>query len=303
MSRLRLIIIGSGAGGGFPQWNCGKAVSALYWQGDPRVAARTQSSVIASVDGERWLLLNASPDLRNQIISTPALHPRPGERHTPIASVLVTNGDIDHIAGLLTLRERQPFVLLATRSMLDVLAANPIFEAVARDVVPRRAIALGDPVDTGIGLTVELFPVPGKVPLFMEDGEPDIGAENESTVGVRLSTDDGAVAFYIPGCAFLSDRLRERLAGAPVVLFDGTLWNDAEMITQGVGHKTGHRMGHMSISGPEGTIAAFAELRAGRKIFVHINNTNPVLIEGSPERAAAVEAGWEIGYDGMEVVL
>ena len=303
MDRLRLIVIGSAAGGGFPQWNCGSAVSSLFWQGDARVVPRTQSSIAASVDGSRWVLLNASPDLRHQIIATPALHPRRGERHSPIAAVVLTNGDIDHVAGLLTLRERQPFDLFATAAIQEVLSANPIFEALDRSVVRRHTIALGETVDTGTGVEIEIFPVPGKVPLYMEDGEPEIGAETETTIGVRIVGRDGASAFYVPGCAFLSPALRERLANAPLVLFDGTLWTDDEMIRQGVGQKTGQRMGHISMSGPDGSIAAFEDLGVARKVFVHINNTNPVLIDGSPEQRAAVAAGWEVGVDGMEIAL
>ena len=303
MDRLRLIVVGSAAGGGFPQWNCGGAVSALFWEGDTRVVPRTQSSIAASVDGKRWVLLNASPDLRHQIIATPALHPRAGERHSPIAAVVLTNGDIDHIAGLLTLRERQPFDLYATAAIQEVLSANPIFEALDRGVVRRHTIVLGETVDTGTGVLVEIFPVPGKVPLYMENGEPEIGAETETTIGARVIGRDGASAFYIPGCAFLSPALRERLADAALVLFDGTLWTDDEMIRQGVGQKTGRRMGHISMSGADGSIEALKDLGVTRKVFVHVNNTNPVLIEDSPERRAAEAAGWEIAVDGMEISL
>jgi len=301
MNHLRLIVVGAAAGGGFPQWNCGKAVSALYWQGDSDVTPRTQSSLIASVDGERWLVLNTSPDIRQQIIATSALHPRLGERHSPISSVLLTNGDIDHVAGLLTLRERQPFSLYATSAIHEVLDSNPIFEAVNRTVVGRHTVALNEIVETDTGVGFEIFAVPGKVPLYMEDGDPEIGAETETTVGVRLFDDAGNTAFYIPGCAFLSDSLRDRLTSADTVLFDGTLWTDDEMKRQGVGEKTGQRMGHISMSGPDGSIAAFDDLNVRRKVFVHINNTNPVLVNGSPECQQAEAAGWQVAYDGMEI--
>jgi pyrroloquinoline quinone biosynthesis protein B len=301
MDRLRLIVVGSAAGGGYPQWNCGSAVSALFWEGDTRVVPRTQSSIAASVDGKRWVLLNASPDLRHQIIATPALHPQAGERHSPIAAVVLTNGDIDHIAGLLTLRERQPFDLYATAAIQEVLSANPIFEALDRGVVRRHTIVLGETVDTGTGVQVEIFPVPGKVPLYMENGEPEIGAETETTIGARVIGRDGASAFYIPGCAFLSPALRKRLADAALILFDGTLWTDDEMIRDHVGVKTGKRMGHMSVSGADGTVAAFAGLDVKRKLFIHINTTNPILLDDSAERAEAEAAGWEVTYDGMEI--
>ena len=304
-ARLHAIVIGSAAGGGYPQWNCRGATSSLCWDGDSRVRERTQSSLAVSADGENWALLNCSPDIRQQILRTPALQPRRNGalRNTPIRSVLLTNGDIDHIAGLLTLREKQPFRLLSTATVLDVLDQNRIFDALDRSLVERVAIGFGEPFDLVEGLQAEIFPVPGKVPLYLEEGEPEIGAEGESTIGVRISAGPGQELLYVPGCAHISAKLADRLQGIPLLLFDGTLWRDDEMIEQGVGQKTGQRMGHISLSGPEGSIAALSGFDIGRRVFVHINNTNPVLIEGSPERREAEAAGWEISHDGMELTL
>jgi pyrroloquinoline quinone biosynthesis protein B len=296
---LRARVLGAAAGGGLPQWNCGCRNCDLARAG--AIPSLTQSSLAVSGDGETWALLNASPDVRAQIAAAPALHPT-GPRTSPLRAVLLTNGDIDHVAGLLGLRERQPFTLFATREILDVLADNPIFDALAPDVVARRPIMLGETVAIAPGLTAHLFPVPGKVALYLEGAEVATDLEGEQTVGLRLEA-GGEPAFYIPGCAAVTPALADRLCGAALVLFDGTLWRDDEMQAEGVGAKTGRRMGHMSMSGPDGSIAAFAGLGVRRKVFVHMNNTNPVLRPDAPERAEALAAGWEIGFDGMEIAL
>lgn len=299
---MRVIVLGSAAGGGFPQWNCDCPNCRRARSGDPAAGCRTQCSLAVSADGERWFLLNASPDLRQQFTATPALHPRPGSpRHSPVEGVVLTNGDIDHVAGLLSLREGHAFSLYATPRILAVLDRNPVFDALDRDLVDRRQVALGAPITLGERLTAELFAVPGKVPLYLEEGSPEIGGETEDVVGVRIAEDGGASFFFVPGCARLSAGLARRLGGAPVVLFDGTLWQDDEMIRLGAGSKTGQRMGHMSVSGSGGSLAAFAGLEVGRKIYIHINNTNPMLLDDSPERAAVTAAGWEVAHDGMEV--
>lgn len=293
---MRAIVLGAAAGGGLPQWNCGCGNCALARSGE--IPAASQSSLAASGDGAAWAILNASPDIRSQLAAAPALWPR-GPRDTPVRSVLLTNGDIDHVAGLLGLREKQPFTLFATAEILGVLAANPVFAALDAGLVERRVVALGAPFDLAPGLRAELFPVPGKVPLYLEGETVVTDLEGEQTVGVRLESGRGAV-HYVPGCAAVTPALAARLQGAAAVFFDGTLWEDDEMIRAGLGAKTGRRMGHVSMSGPEGSIAAFADLGVRRKIFVHMNNSNPVWRPGL-ERAAAEAAGWEIAFDGMEV--
>jgi pyrroloquinoline quinone biosynthesis protein B len=201
----------------------------------------------------------------------------------------------------LTLREMQPFRLFGTVEILDVLRANPIFDALNPSVVERVAVRLGEAVEITPGLKAELFPVPGKVPLYLEGETVETDLVGEQTVGVHLTSQDGDEAFYIPGCAHLNGDLRARLKGAALVFFDGTLWRDDEMVRAGLGTKTGKRMGHMSMSGPDGSIAAFDGLGIGKKVFVHMNNSNPVLDPSSPERAEAEAAGWIIGQDGMEI--
>ncbi|MCQ8783124.1 pyrroloquinoline quinone biosynthesis protein PqqB [Mangrovibrevibacter kandeliae] len=301
---MRVVVLGSAAGGGYPQWNCRCRVCALAWSGDTRVAVRTQSSIAATADGEHWLLINASPDLRQQIIDTPAVAPAAmadvSSRHSPLRAVLLTNGDVDHVAGLLTLRERQPLTLHATGEVLQVLADNPIFGVLDPTLVARRAARLDETFEPVPGLSVTLFAVPGKVPLYLEGESVDVGSEGEMTVGVRLEA-RGRTAHYIPGCAAVTERLRERIAGTDLLLFDGTVFEDDEMRQAGVGEKTGRRMGHLPIAGSDGSLLALADADVGRRIYIHINNTNPILIEDSPERRIVEEAGWEVARDGMEL--
>jgi pyrroloquinoline quinone biosynthesis protein B len=296
---LRIIVLGAAAGGGLPQWNCGCANCTAARAG--RIPSLTQSSLAVSADGDRWLLLNASPDIRQQIAETPPLHPR-GLRGSPIEAVMLTNGDIDHVAGLLGLRERTPFTLYATPEIHDVLQGNDIFGVLDPGLVARRAVEPGRTFRPLPGLSVTLFPVPGKAPLYREGADPDTRALGGETVGVGIRA-GAARAFCIPGCAAMTPALAARLRGAPLVLFDGTLWRDDEMPAGGTGEKTGARMGHMAMDGPEGSIAAFAALEVATRVFIHINNTNPVLDPASPERAAAEAAGWTIGQDGMEFSL
>ena len=298
---MRILILGSAAGGGFPQWNCRCPNCRLAWAGDGRAISRTQSGLAISADGETWTLINASPDLRQQIIANAAMHPRHGSRHTPIGAVVLTNGDIDHVAGLLTLRERQPFALHASPFVHDMLARNSLFGVLDPETVPRCPMVLGVPSDIG-GLRIGSFAVPGKVPLYLEGAEVDIGLETDMTVGLTIET-NGKRAVYIPGCAAASESVLRRIEGADLLLFDGTTYTEGEMIALGVSQKTATRMGHLAVSGPEGSLAALAGTAVARKIYVHINNTNPILIEGSPERRAVEAAGWSVAYDGMEIVL
>ena len=295
---FRAHVLGAAAGGGLPQWNCGCNNCNLARSG--QIPAQTQSS-LAVTAGDQWTILNASPDIRGQLQNTPALHPT-GPRSLPLKNVLLTNGDIDHVAGLLTLREQQPFTLFATAEILSILADNPIFNAVNTKVVTRTPISLGVPFDLGDGLSAELFSVPGKVPLYNEGETVVTDLEGEQTVGVFLSTGDSKV-YYIPGCARMTEPLAKRITGADMVFFDGTLWQDDEMIREGLSQKTGARMGHMSMSGPDGSMAAFEDLGVSQKIYVHMNNTNPVLRPDSSERAEAQANGWKIAQDGMELSL
>jgi pyrroloquinoline quinone biosynthesis protein B len=303
-------VLGSAAGGGFPQVNCNCRNCADVRRGAPGLRPRTQSSLAVSRDGRAWALLNASPDLRQQVAATPELAPRAdgGVRSSPIAAVVLTNGDVDHVAGLLSLREGVGFTLYGSERVLGALAANSVFDVLDRGLVPRVALPMAGPVALpALGLTVEAFPVPGKVALYLEDAAATgsgFGTREGDTVGLEVRDPVAGAGFlYIPGCAAVDAGLAGRLKGAALVLFDGTLYTDDEMIAQGLSAKTGRRMGHISMAGRDGAIAAFRELGVRRRVFVHINNSNPVLREDGPERAEVEAAGWEIACDGMEIRL
>jgi len=297
MGRLTAIVLGSAAGGGFPQWNCRCAVCRLAWAGDARVRARTQASLAVSGNGDDWILINASPDLSQQLRQSRVLHPRTGTRGSPVKAVVLTGAEIDQVTGLLSLREREPLSVCATAATLAAIAGNSMFAAL--DQVARRAVVPGEEVALCGGVSAQLFMVPGKVPLYLEGENPDTAMESAANVGVEIAA-NGARIVFIPGAAAVTAGMRERIARADVLLFDGTLYRDDEMIASGTGTKTGRRMGHMPIEG--GSLTALDGV-AARRIYVHINNTNPILVDGSPERAAVERAGWEVAEDGMEVVL
>ena len=307
---IEAVVLGSAAGGGFPQWNSNAPACRRARAGDKTAVPRTQASLAVSANGRDWFVLNASPDLRLQIEAASALHPRDGLRSSPIAGVLVPGGDVDAVAGLLHLRERHRFSVYAPARVLAVIAANPIFQVLAPDCVERVELPLDRQIELAgtagpSGIAVIAFAVPSKVPLYLETGGQDPGiAEEGDAVGLQIiDNETGKSFFFIPGCAVMTEPLRQRLTESELVFFDGTLWRDDEMIRLGVGDKTGRRMGHISMSGEDGAIAAFRDLRVKRRIFIHINNSNPVLLDDSPERQLAEAAGWEIAYDGMEVRL
>lgn len=258
----------------------------------------TQAGLAVSSGDGHWTLINASPDLRRQIEATPALHPA-GLRETPIASVVLTGGEIDQIAGLLSLREASPFALYATRETHAAVDANAMFSAMS--LMSRSPIALGERFGLPGGITAELFAVPGKAPLYLEGEQPVLDAEGEANAGLDLQC-GGRRLVFVPGAAAVTPAMRERFMRADAVFFDGTLFTDDEMQTRGVGAKTGRRMGHMPIAGADGSLAALAGVEA-RRIFIHINNTNAICVAGSPERAAVEAAGWQIAQDGMEIAL
>lgn len=299
MGRLTAIVLGSAAGGAFPQWNCRCPVCELAWAGDPRVKPRTQTGIAVSAGDGRWTLINASPDLPAQIRATAALHPRGGLRGSSIDAVVLTGAEIDQITGLLSLRESTPFTLYATPTSHAAVAANAMFGAMSS--MARRAVNPGERFVLVGDIGATLFMVPGKLPLYLEGEAPELNTESAANVGIELQTESARLVF-VPGAAAVTDAMRERFARADVVLFDGTLFTDDEMIRAGIGQKTGRRMGHMPIDGEGGSVRVLDQLSA-RRIFVHINNTNPILIDGSAERRKIEAAGWQVAEDGMEIVL
>ena len=273
---------------------------------------RTQASVAVSANGRDWVLLNASPDLRQQINETPELQPATdkGPRNSPIKAVVLTNGDVDALAGLLTLREAQPLTIYGSQRVLDALASNSIFDVLDASLVARKPMTLGRSIavegpEGPVGIEIEAFPVPGKVALYLEDAKAGegFGTQEGDTIGLKVTeAGSGRHFFYVPNCAKLDAATRARLKGAPLLFFDGTLYTNDEMIVQGLMNKTGDRIGHMNMSGAERARSRPSPTSGSkRKIFIHINNSNPALREDSPERKAVEASGWEVAYDGMAI--
>jgi pyrroloquinoline quinone biosynthesis protein B len=299
-SDLQIIVLGAAAGGGLPPWNCGCLNCSAARDPGSSLRPQTQSSLAVSLDGDAWAVFNASPDIRQQVQDNRQLQPR-RLRHSPIRSVVLTNGDIDHLAGLLVLREKQPYTVFVTAAVGRIITENSIFGVLDPELVSRRIVAIEEPFSPLPGLEARLFAVPGKLPLFLESGEPDLNVEGENTVGIELRAGTKRVC-YIPGCGMLTDALCARLRDTDALFFDGTLFSDDEMVAAGIGHKTGRRMGHMPIAGEGGSLEALAALNIRRKVFVHINNTNPIWRPGT-ERAHVESRSFEVGFDGMEIQL
>jgi pyrroloquinoline quinone biosynthesis protein B len=308
---LRVVVLGAAAGGGVPQWNCGCPVCRAARTDHPELQS-TQASIAISGDGEHWFLINAAPDLRQQLIATPQLHPKAGHlRHSPIAGVILTNGEIDAVAGLLSMREGSPFTIYAHAKVLAILQANSIFNVLGENNVRRQPIEIDRPFAPRLpdgrdsGIEILPFTVPGKAAWYLEGKAHPGGNEGTGdTLGLRVEDrTTGKYFYFLAACAEVSDALKARLAGAPLVFFDGTVWRDDELIAAGLGAKTGQAMGHIAMSGDQGAMASLAGLDIDRKVFLHINNSNPAWLGGSVERKIAESAGWQIPADGTEIVL
>ena len=303
-------VLGSAAGGGFPQWNCGCSNCRGVREGTIRARARTQECVAVSADGSpAWVLLNCSPEIRSQIESFPSLHPR-GPRDSPIAAILLTNGDLDHCLGLLSLRESHPLTVYATDAVQrGFTRGNVLYRTLERfpGQVTWRTLKIGAPVDLvdvegrATGLTAEAVVTPGKPPVHLEGQKTP---EAEDSVGIRVREPrTGHTLSYLSGVGAINDDVRGAIEGADAVFFDGTFWSADELPAQGLGTKRAEQMAHLPIAGPNGSLAQLADMRAGRRIYIHVNNTNPMLREDSRERAAVAAAGWDVAWDGMEVRL
>jgi pyrroloquinoline quinone biosynthesis protein B len=308
---LRIVVLGAAAGGGVPQWNCGCPVCVTARTERPELQ-RTQASIAISADDEHWFLINASPDLRQQLIATPRLHPRSGNlRHSPVAGVILTNSEVDAVAGLLSMREGSPFTIYAHDRVLAILKANSIFNVLNENNVTRAPISIDAAFEPALpdgstsGIEILPFAVPGKGAWYLEGKAHPAGNQGDGdTLGLRIEDKaTGRYFYFLAACAKVTPDLKQRLAGAALVFFDGTVWRDDELIAAGLGTKTGQAMGHISMSGENGAIAALADLGIDRKIFLHINNSNPALLRDSAERGIAERAGWQIPTDGMELTL
>jgi pyrroloquinoline quinone biosynthesis protein B len=299
---VQVRVLGSGAGGGVPQWNCG-CENCREARAGGLVAPRTQESVAISADGVSWFLLNVSPEVRAQIESFAPLHPR-APRHSSIAGLLLTNGDLDHCLGLLSLRESHPLVVHATESVrAGFVTENVLYRTLERfpGQVTWRTLVAGQEQPLGdTPLTVTAIPAPGNLPLHLKGLRP---ASPDDNVGLVVrDTRSGRRLAYFTGAAGPSPDLVRAVSDADLVFFDGTFWSSDELIAAGLGTRRAEDMAHWPLSGPDGSLAFLAGLR-GLRVLVHINNTNPILREGSAERRAVEAAGVQVGFDGLELSL
>ncbi|WP_246127619.1 pyrroloquinoline quinone biosynthesis protein PqqB [Amycolatopsis rhizosphaerae] len=292
-----LRVLGSAAGGGSPQWNCGCPVCTAVRCG--AAPARTQSSVAVSADRRRWFLVNASPDVRAQIEAFPGLHPR-DDRTTPIEAVLLTDAELDHTLGLLLLREaRAGLLVYATAATHKTLCdGSGLLRTLERYCpVEWRAVLPGADVPLADGLSCRAFDVP-----TTKRARFGPGADHGRVVGYRLTDErSGGTLVYLPGVQALTPALRAEIQGCHCLLIDGTCWRDDELIRLGLAGRTSREMGHLPIDGPDGSLAQLPSLGVERTIFVHLNNTNPVLLDDAPERRIVEDSGMEVAMDGLEV--
>jgi pyrroloquinoline quinone biosynthesis protein B len=306
---MRIRVLGSAAGGGFPQWNCACPNCRSVREGSGDRRPRTQTSVAITTDGDTWFLLGASPEIRGQIESFPPLHPR-APRHTPIAGIVLTNGDLDQCLGLLSLREFQPLQIYATDQVCrGFTEGNVLYRTLDRfpGQVTWRALKLececplltaeGKPS----GLTITAIPVPGKVPFHLEgrihpDPEDNVGLVIRKTASARMVA-------YVPGVAARTRELDRMLQQADCIFFDGTFWSSDELIALGFSRRRAEEMAHWPVGGQTGSLHVLAQMSASYRGLIHINNTNPILDEASPQRRQVDAAGIEVAYDGMEITL
>ncbi|RQP25630.1 pyrroloquinoline quinone biosynthesis protein PqqB [Piscinibacter terrae] len=310
---MKIIVLGSGAGGGFPQWNCDCAQCGGLRRGSLRGSTRTQSSIAVSGNGRDWVLFNASPDLGHQLRQTPALHPRPHDgarRHSPIRAVVLMDAQIDHVTGLLSLREGPPLSLYCTPSVFEDLTTGlpilPVLEhycGVHWHVVPvagESGEAMFEIPDCPT-LRFRAVAINGKAPPYSPARRDPVVGSNIAVLVEDAAT--GERLFYAPGLAEVGDAEREWMSGASCVLVDGTFWREDEMPAAGLGAKLAAEMGHLPQSGDGGMIAALREVQAQRKVLIHINNSNPILDEDSAQRHELARHGIEVAHDGMEIEL
>jgi pyrroloquinoline quinone biosynthesis protein B len=309
---MQVKILGSAAGGGFPQWNCACSNCAHLRAGNFHGSARTQAQLAVRDSDKPWCLINASPDLRAQILSDPDLAPQSAPRHSPIAAVVLTGADVDQVIGLLHLREFHPFQIYSTPAVENILRGeNSLFNAL-QQTQPQaewKSIAPGAPMrivaadGAALNLTVTATSIATKAPGYSER-RPVTGAPVDDTViGLQVASPSGAKLFCAPALPRLEESWLAEWNQCDAILIDGTFWSDDELVRTRGGGKFARGMGHLPISGPGGTLERLAKITRPRKIYTHINNTNPILDEDSAEHRAVREAGWEIAYDGMVVDL
>jgi len=314
---MQVRILGSAAGGGFPQWNCACPNCRALRAGTFHGKARTQTQVAISRDGRSWYLLGASPDLRAQIEATPALHPheppdKKCARHSPIAGAILLNADLDHVLGLLLLRELQPLRVQATKSIRRILTKdNSMFAMLQRvpnqvtwiELMPGAQFSVLDSAGEDSGLSCRALSLGTHFPAYVSPARRSQLAPLEASLGLFIESESGRRLAYMPAVPRLNDRLLKRLDSCDVLLFDGTFWSQDELLCVLGSGQTAHDMGHVPVSSADGSLIQLAEVRRPRKIYLHVNNTNPMLNEAGPEYRQVREAGWEIAEDGWKFDL
>lgn len=303
--QVQVILLGTAAGGGFPQWNCWCPTCRVARREPDRARHRSQSSAAISADGRRWFLLNASPDVHAQVAKLPVEEPA-GLRQVPVEGVVLTDAELDHTLGLMLLREGRYLQVHATPAVHDILEHDsrivPVIRAFAE--VRQEDLHVGGTTPLSYrdgcpsGITVSAFQVPAGPPRFAGGDQPG------HTVGLLLRDEaTGGACAFVPGCGGLDDGLLATLGPAELVLFDGTFWTDDELQSLGIGDRSARQMDHLPVSGPGGSLDRLAGLSSAHRVYTHINNTNPMLIEGSPERLQVERAGLVVGADGMRFTL
>ena len=295
---MRVHVLGSAAGGGLPQWNCGGENSVRARAGDAAVPSRSQPSIAIGAGDGRWSVINTSPDIRDQFARFPGIHPRPGTRDVPIDSVVLTNSDLDHVMGLLVLRESLPYRVVTTPWIRDVLLENNVAFRLMASAFGCVGLDEAFDLDREGHLEAKLFPVPGKVPTYLQELASN---SPEATLGLRVTDKrTGRRLVYAPGIQSLDEATLAELQSADVRFVDGTFWTADELLRMRPGAPDAWKMGHVPISGPDGSLARM-RLLPGRSYYIHINNTNPILDAGSKEAALVRDAGMHISSDGLEV--
>ena len=308
---MRVKVLGSAAGGGFPQWNCGCANCRGLRAGTLKGRPRTQAQLAVSPVAGSWILLNASPDLRQQLLNDPEFAPPEKLRSTPVASVILTSADLDCVLGLLHLREFQPLRVYSTPAVRRVLCEeNSFFRALERSHPPvtwenlpvNQRVSIGHAAGEKTLVSCRAIPLGGDFPDYVSEGLRRILSKHETVVGLELAQGERKL-FYAPSLPGRANDWKKSVASSDVAMLDGTFWTDDEL-SHILGHgRTAKEIGHLPLSGVGGLLEELKDMRNGRRILIHLNNTNPALDEESAASRALRDAGWEIAYDGMEFEL
>jgi pyrroloquinoline quinone biosynthesis protein B len=304
---VRIKVLGAAAGGGLPQWNCACVNCSSVRNNQPNIRTSSQAQLAVSAEPASWFLINASPDLRDQLIKSPDLHPNSanGLRNTPVAGVILTSADLDHVLGLLLMREFTPVCIYATRPVINILKKNSFFQMLDRLPGQSRWITIEPDVSFHVGENLTCTPIAlsDSLPAYVGEEERLDLDSTGATIGLILEESHGARVAYLPALSFVSPSLKELLSTCSAILADGTFWSDDELQSIQSGTPLARSMGHLPISGHDGSLATFRDLNGVRKIYTHINNTNPILNEQSSERRQVNDAGWEVAWDGLEITI